>query len=77
MKTYKFQIFTDDDNIMVGMYFVINKQTNIEIISKQEAIVSKLKSERNIFKVIRTRQINNCTAYICQCLTTTDKHGDY
>lgn len=77
MKTYKFNLIQDDDKIVVGNYFVINLQTDIRILSEQEAIVSKLKSKINIFKVIRTKRINRITAYICQCLTITNHNDDY
>ncbi len=76
MKTYKFEIAPADDNIIVGNYFVI-KNSNIVIISKQEAIVSKLKSEINIFKVLCTKKINTHTANICECLTTSSHNDDY
>ncbi len=76
MKIYKFLIRQDDDNITVGDYFVINAGTNIVIISEQEAIVNRLQSKPNTFKVKRTRQINNITAYICQCLITSNHDYD-
>ncbi len=76
MKTYKFEIAPADDNIIVEDYFVI-KNTDIVIISKQESIVSKLKSEKNIFKVLRTRKIKKHIANICECLTTSSHRDDY
>ena len=67
MKLTYFIVGRGDDKLEVGFCFIINSDTYIQIISKHEAIILKLKDKPHVFKVI----IDNGKSYGCKCLTTT------
>jgi len=79
MKINKYTIGTGDDHLKIGDVFFLHKNCFIKVISKKEAIIKKLKNEPNIFKVIDREEVNTLDrpGYLCECLTTTDKYGDY
>ncbi len=79
MKTINFTVGQGDENLNIGDIFFLLKGCYISVVSKNEAIIKKLKSEPNLFKVINSEVSINLdrTGYICECLTTTTQVGDY
>jgi len=67
MKLIYFIVGAGDDKLEVDFCFIIDSDTYIQIISKHEAIILKLKDEPHVFKVIT----NKGGSYGCKCLTTT------
>ena len=75
-KYYKFTLGKGDEKIVLHSYFTITG-TDIVIINEQEAIVNKLKSKKNTFKVVRrTTHKNGFTIFHCKCLTISSHDSD-